>query len=69
VLVPVFREKDGIFLVDYLEKGATIMAKYSVALLNKLKQQLFPAIPYFKLNKQDYVPNLFTLLSNEYETY
>jgi hypothetical protein len=28
------------FAVDYLEKGATIMAKYCVALLNKLKQQL-----------------------------
>jgi hypothetical protein len=28
------------FALDYLEKGATIMAKYYVALLNKLKKQL-----------------------------
>jgi hypothetical protein len=27
-------------LVDYLEKGRTIMAKYCVALLNKLNRQL-----------------------------
>jgi hypothetical protein len=31
---------DGILLVDYLEKNATITAKYHVALLDKLKQQL-----------------------------
>jgi histone-lysine N-methyltransferase SETMAR len=36
----VFWDKDGILLVDYLEKGATITAKYYVALLSKLKQQL-----------------------------
>jgi hypothetical protein len=29
-----------ILLVDYLEKGETITAKYHVALLDKLKQQL-----------------------------
>jgi hypothetical protein len=33
-----FRDRDGIVLVDYLEKGAAIMAKYCVALLYKLKQ-------------------------------
>jgi hypothetical protein len=38
--VSVFWDKDGILLVDYVEKGATIMAKYCVALINKLKQQL-----------------------------
>jgi hypothetical protein len=32
--------QDGILLVDYLEQGATITAKYYVALLDKLKQQL-----------------------------
>jgi histone-lysine N-methyltransferase SETMAR len=31
---------DGILLVDYLEKVATITAKYYVAFLDKLKQQL-----------------------------
>jgi hypothetical protein len=31
---------DGILLVNYLEKGATIMVKYYVALLDKLKQPL-----------------------------
>jgi hypothetical protein len=36
----VFWDKDGILLVGYLVKGATIMAKYQVALLDKLKQQL-----------------------------
>jgi hypothetical protein len=36
----VFRDKNGILLIDYLEKGATITAKYYVALLDKLKQQL-----------------------------
>jgi hypothetical protein len=40
VLAPVIGEKDEILLVDYLEKGATIMEKYYVALLDKLKQQL-----------------------------
>jgi hypothetical protein len=37
-----FWDKDGILLVDYeyLEKGAAITAKYYVALLDKLKQQL-----------------------------
>jgi hypothetical protein len=38
--VPVFWGEEGMFFVDYLEKGATITAKYYVALLNKLKEQL-----------------------------
>jgi hypothetical protein len=37
VLAFLFWDKDGILLVDYLEKGATITAKYHVALLDKLK--------------------------------
>jgi histone-lysine N-methyltransferase SETMAR len=40
VLASVFWKKNGFLLVDYLQKGATIMAKYYVELLNKLKQQL-----------------------------
>jgi histone-lysine N-methyltransferase SETMAR len=40
VLTSLFWDKDGILLVDYLEKGAIITAKYDVALLHKLKQQL-----------------------------
>jgi hypothetical protein len=41
VLASVFWDKDGILLLDYLGKGATIMAKsYYIALLDKLKQQL-----------------------------
>jgi hypothetical protein len=40
VLLSVFWDKDGIWLVDYMEKGATITAKYYIALLDKLKQQL-----------------------------
>jgi hypothetical protein len=40
MLVPVFWSKDGNLLGDYLEKGVTIMAKYYVSLLDKLKQQL-----------------------------
>jgi hypothetical protein len=40
MLTSVFWDRDGIFLVDCLEKDATITAKYYVALLNKLKQQL-----------------------------
>jgi hypothetical protein len=39
-VLSVFWDKDGILLVDYLEKGGTIMAKYCVALLNKLNKQL-----------------------------
>jgi histone-lysine N-methyltransferase SETMAR len=39
VLASVFWDKDGILLVDYLEKGATITAKYYIALLDSLKQQ------------------------------
>jgi hypothetical protein len=38
VLASVFWDKDGILLVDYLENGASITAKYYVALLGKLKQ-------------------------------
>jgi hypothetical protein len=40
MLASVFWDKDGILLVDYLEKGATIMVKYYFALLDTLKQQL-----------------------------
>jgi hypothetical protein len=40
LLVSVFCDEDGILLVDYLEKGATITAKPYVALSDKLKQQL-----------------------------
>jgi hypothetical protein len=40
VLAYFFWGKEGILLVDYLEKGATIMAKYCAALLDKMKQQL-----------------------------
>jgi histone-lysine N-methyltransferase SETMAR len=40
VLDSVFWNKDGILLTDYLEKGATIRAKYCVAHLDSLKQQL-----------------------------
>jgi hypothetical protein len=36
----VFWDKDGILHVYYLEKCATITAKHSVALLDKLKQKL-----------------------------
>jgi histone-lysine N-methyltransferase SETMAR len=36
----VFWDRDGILLVDYLEKGATITARYYIALLDKLKLQL-----------------------------
>jgi hypothetical protein len=38
--VSVFWDKDGILLVNYLKKGATITAGYYIALLNKLKQQV-----------------------------
>jgi hypothetical protein len=40
VLASVFWDKDGILVVDYLEKGATITAKFYIALLDRLKQQL-----------------------------
>jgi hypothetical protein len=40
VLAPVFWDNDGILLVGCLENGETITAKYSVALLDTLKQQL-----------------------------
>jgi hypothetical protein len=40
VLESVFWDKDGILLVNYLKKGATITAKSYVALRNNLKQQL-----------------------------
>jgi hypothetical protein len=40
LLASIFREKDTILLVDYLEKVVTITGKYNVALLDKLKQQL-----------------------------
>jgi histone-lysine N-methyltransferase SETMAR len=42
VLASVFWDRDGILLVDYLEKSATIMAKFYVTLHNKRKQQLCP---------------------------
>jgi hypothetical protein len=40
VLATVFWNKDGMLLIDYMEKGATITAKYYAVLLDKLKQQL-----------------------------
>jgi hypothetical protein len=40
VLASVFWDKDGILLVDYMEKGTAKRAKYYVALPNKPKQQL-----------------------------
>jgi hypothetical protein len=40
VLASVFSDKNVILLVQYLEKGATITAKYYVALLVEMKQQL-----------------------------
>jgi hypothetical protein len=40
MLVAIFWDKAGILLVNYLEEGVTIMAKYCIALLDKLKQQL-----------------------------
>jgi hypothetical protein len=40
VLASVFWDQDGILLVDYLKKGATITAEYCVALLDTLKQKL-----------------------------
>jgi hypothetical protein len=39
-VLAVFWGRDGILLVDYLEKGAATTTKYSVAFLKKLKQQL-----------------------------
>jgi hypothetical protein len=38
LLVSVFWDKDKILLVDYVEKDASIIVKYSVAILDKLKQ-------------------------------
>jgi hypothetical protein len=40
VLASPFWNRDGILFVDYLENGVTITAKYYIALLDKLKQQL-----------------------------
>jgi hypothetical protein len=39
VSICLLRQRQNL-LVDYLEKGATIMAKYYFALLDKLKRQL-----------------------------
>jgi hypothetical protein len=40
VWASVFCNRDGILLIDYLEKGETITTKYYVTFLDKLKQQL-----------------------------
>jgi hypothetical protein len=40
VLASVFRDKDRILPVDFLEKSTFFMAKYCVALPDKLKQHL-----------------------------
>ena len=40
VLVSIFRDQDGIFLVDYLPKGQTINAEYYSFLLVQLKDIL-----------------------------
>jgi hypothetical protein len=40
VLASAFWNKDGILLVDNLEKGAPITAKHCVAFVNKLKQRM-----------------------------
>ena len=36
-MVSVFSHRDGILLVDYLEKGATITDSYYTPLLDKMK--------------------------------
>jgi hypothetical protein len=43
-LAYVFWGKDGILLVENLRKGTTMRAKYYVAFLDKLKQQLSPHV-------------------------
>jgi hypothetical protein len=40
VLASVLWDRDGILLIDHLDKGPTTTAWYYVALLDKLKQQL-----------------------------
>jgi hypothetical protein len=39
-MASVFWDKDGILLVDYLKKGATVTASYYTSLLDKVKQAL-----------------------------
>jgi hypothetical protein len=41
-MASVFWDKDGILLVDYLKKGATITTSYYTFLLDKVKQQWSP---------------------------
>jgi hypothetical protein len=48
VLAPVFRDKDRILLVDYLGKGATITAKYYIALLDKRRGNLSKEILFLQ---------------------
>lgn len=39
-MATVFWDKEGVLLVDYLQKGSTINAKYDCALLTKLRQNI-----------------------------
>jgi hypothetical protein len=43
-MASVFWDKDGIWLVEYMEKGETITAKYYVALLDKLNCNWSPNV-------------------------
>ena len=40
VMVPVFWDKEGIIIIDYLQKGKTINADYYTSLLDQLKQKI-----------------------------
>ena len=40
VMAPVFWDKEGIIIIDYLQKGKTINADYYTSLLEQLKQKL-----------------------------
>ena len=50
-MASVFWGKNGVLLIDYLEKGATIIASYYASLLDKAKQALVSKL-WKKLSKE-----------------
>jgi hypothetical protein len=61
VLAPVFWDKDGVLLVDYLEKGTTIMTKYHLHFPTNWPPSFRTKSCFFKtvlLTKRHYTPEV-----------
>ena len=61
VLASVFWDVQGIFFIDYLEKGRTINSEYHIALLVHLKEETAKKWPQMKKKKSALSPRQCTV--------